>query len=686
MKSTDRKKLFREDADGKKQLNRESRRRLIVICAAAAAIAVILSGVGVGYSVRQASEENSLSFEEMENSVKGQVQEEMRSAAAYLEKLDESIAGNQKKLDEVSSRLSERQKSLLEEETSRKRLEENASGVTGKVTELEKTTQTKVNEIRTDMEAVHTDILTTLNRIDEMIRSMEEQEKKNTSEHTQSITEITRINEQVREVNETVEKLEERLTSSHDSLKTLLEQIKSGGEKNQKELVQNLTEVEGSLKQLLEADMAQVSKAFSDLTLDFQAKVDQLGSLLESRMNRVDQNLTGLTRQIGELDTGVSSSLTSLQQSFARQFGDLNVSAGQNTEELRALIGSLSEAMKQELNQVFTSVSNGKKELASALLTKGVTAKEDATFAQIRDAILKIDQKLVIGVQEIPGTISYQYHYHTNAAGETVHEEKSLSEGGCFTNVYRHYHSVGEGCYRTVSYHEHNDGCDGYPIWVDWDGEGYWGYIYTCGDPPNASRRELNCSRPEGAVEYYTPGCGLSDGQIIGAQIVYDREAVQTSAAALAEASAAKRALQLRTERDKLETEDAGIGTDGRIPHAPDGIAQEMERQRQEEQKKEQETVPESETEIGTGSEAEIETETGTGSEAEIDTETGTGPEAEIETGTGTEPETETETEPETKPEAATEAESEAATEPEAETEAEAGPETEPESGPEPAG
>ena len=62
-------------------------------------------------------------------------------------------------------------------------------------------------------------------------------------------------------------------------------------------------------------------------------------------------------------------------------------------------------------------MSNGKQGLASALLTKGMEVSQDATFSQFREAILQIPQKLVIGVQEVPGEISYDYHYHTDAEG-----------------------------------------------------------------------------------------------------------------------------------------------------------------------------------------------------------------------------------------------------------------------------
>lgn len=177
-------------------------------------------------------------------------------------------------------------------------------------------------------------------------------------------------------------------------------------------------------------------------------------------------------------------------------------------------------------------MSNGKKKLASALLTKGVSTNEDATFAQLAEAILNIDQKLVIGVEEIPGTIRYQYHYHVDASGNQPHTEKSDTAGGCYTGTHGHVHSVEDGCYKEESYHVHRDDCSGYPVWVDWAPgvEPYWGFIYTCGEPANATRRVLICSKQAGSTDYYVPSCGLADGQIIGAEIVYDQAHAQVKA------------------------------------------------------------------------------------------------------------------------------------------------------------
>ena len=682
MQSNNSKKTFRPETEEKGRKRNSQKKQAAAAGVAMTAIAVILLGAGIGYSVQRAGKTESISLEEMQNSVSSALKGEMESAATSLEQLNQNIADNQKKLDEVNAQLAQREESLLQVETIQHRLEENASGMTGKVTDLEKTTHTKVNEIRTDMESIHTDVTKTLEEISRIMQEMDAQKKQDNTDHKESITEINRINESVQSVNQTVSRLEDRLNTSYENLKNLVQEVRTTEEKNrelwtqeqtqlteqQKQLLKEVEEsrqetirslalVESNLKNMLESDMVQITAAFGSLTAELQTRVQELSAILENRMNRVDQNLSGLDKnvtglgnnisglsenvnglnenvdgvgknveslftRIGELDNGMQTNLTTLQQTFAKQFGDLNVSAGQNTEELKSYLEELNNGLKQDMNQVFTSVSNGKKKLASALLTKGVSTNEDATFAQLAEAILNIDQKLVIGVEEIPGTIRYQYHYHVDASGNQPHTEKSDTAGGCYTGTHGHVHSVEDGCYKEESYHVHRDDCSGYPVWVDWAPgvEPYWGFIYTCGEPANATRRVLICSKQAGSIDYYVPSCGLADGQIIGAEIVYDQAHAQVKAQEEQQCrdELVRLALSMQPALGSNTSETEQIGTDAdNIPPAPEQIAAEAERKRQEEAAVEAERRQESEGEVKTEADRRQESEGEAAAEAD---------------------------------------------------------------------
>ena len=717
MKSTEHKKIFRADTEKEniRQSDQSEKRKMIAICAAVAAIAVILSGVGIGYSVRRASEENSLSFSEMENSVKDQMQEEMKNAASYLEKLDESISGNRDRLNEVNERLTKREEAFLESETWREQLEKNTSGMTDRVTQLEKITHTKVNEIETDMESVHADIQATLEQISKVAESLEEQKEQGAKEHGQSVEEINRVNQSVQEIDRSVENIENKLTDSYAGLKELIEKLRTEENKNQESqkadgqeilknqeelkkeyqlLVKNLSDVEGSLKTILETDMTQISKAFSDMASSFQVKVDQLGSLLETRMDRMDagiigidedlsgldqsiggldqningldrnissldqnvsQNLAGVTDRLGELNVGVQNSLTLLEQNFAKHMNELSQMSGEGTGALKAYMSELNEALKQNLNQVFTSVSNGKTGLASALLTKGVSADDDATFAELKDAVLRIPQKLVIGVQEVPGTITYHYHYHADASGENPHTETSPVQGGCYTVPKYHVHSEDAGCYTIRRYHEHNDSCPGHSVWVDWvpNQEPYWGWVYECNDQPiNAAEKVLSCSKSTATIDYYGVSCGWVDGQITGAEIIYDKDEVKRRAEE-ATKNAAQPVEEERLPEESVET----LHPEGSLPFAPPGDIGHPENGVETEPEAGVETEPEAgvETEPEAGVETEPEAGTETEPEAGVETEPEAGVETEPEAGVETEPEGSVESKPESSTETGTE-------------------------------
>lgn len=328
-----------------------------------------------------------------------------------------------------------------------------------------------------------------------------------------------------------------------------------------------------------------MDSGMSKLGENVNSSVGQIGdsvSGLQNALGGLDEKLSGSVNGMNQGMDGLTKSLQAsfekLQQTIVKHLGDVNIQSGSNSESIKSYIDQVKQELKQDLNQVFTSVSNGKKGLASALLTKAVSVNENATFAEIRDAILRIDQKVVIGVQEIPGSITYEYHHHVNGAGEYPHAEVSATQGGCYTVQVDHVHSKEAGCYREESYHSHSDSCPGHPEWVDWAGiEPYWGWFYDCGGQPlNASRQVLDCDKDEGVADGYAAACGLAEGQIIGATIVYNREAVES--AALEKLQTVNKTPDIPVAASVAQASEAE-----KPPRAPEAIAQEMERKRQEE-------------------------------------------------------------------------------------------------------
>lgn len=174
----------------------------------------------------------------------------------------------------------------------------------------------------------------------------------------------------------------------------------------------------------------------------------------------------------------------------------------------------------------------------------------------------------------------------------------------------------------------------------------------------------LVCSKTEGQHYGWKTGCGLQDGQIIGAHIVYDAQAVSEAAAAYEKAAVQnsisfeelKELLQAYPAENTEELPAEGQTDQEETETLPENVETGESAEEGETVLTPEETAAESEeSEAGPGTEAETgtepEAEAGTGTEAEAGTE------PETEAGTGTE--AEAGTEPESEPESVTETEAE---------------------------
>jgi len=332
------------------------------------------------------------------------------------------------------------------------------------------------------------------------------------------------------------------------------------------------------MSQSMTDNLSQINDSFGNLnsTLDTyfkemqesqNAAQDALDTVVEELGTDLTENQQVILDKLTEHDKTNTASQEYIKQSIEQHNSDMHLESAEikgeieehNTGILSALEG-FAKTIEQKLDSVFTFVSNGKKLLASALLTKNVSVNEDATFQEFADAILAISQEIVIGVQQIPGEISYDYHYHTDANGNALHEDTNDVSGGCYTVPVYHQHS--SACYskttcggsverKTSSTHwKCSDTlyCDAHGCYWEDPSELYPSGCWHCycpeetytvcnscgatnsGSPCKASTTKLTCGKNGSTIEGYAVGCGLSDGQIIGAHIVYNSGAVSAAA------------------------------------------------------------------------------------------------------------------------------------------------------------
>ena len=426
------------------------------------------------------------------------------------------------------------------------------------------------------------------------------------------------------------------MDTAHGEIKTLITEVETNlqneADANQSELLGALTEMDSSFEQAN-------SEGFQNLLNSLQAQAENMQSQFDALNSSMTANTSAINQTAETNKTEVLNKLASMESNISNTVNNIGTGTSVSQEAILERIGQLEEntnnrlsGLSGDIQSVFQRVSNGKALLASALLTKNVVIDEDATFQEIYDAILSIKQETVIGVDKIPGTIEYEYHYHTGDA---------QNGGGCYTVEDAHHHNA--SCYQLCTYSW--TGCEGSNGWTDGNSISHCNYREThsiCNngqtmykvyshyngggsasghrDGGSSTHAISVCGKSEGQHYGWTTGCGLQDGQIIGAHIVYDANAVSAAAATYRKEAADENALAMEKLEELLnaleqETE-AGVveipeeDPDNALTEETEAETESQAEPETEEEETESEALPEEGTESGTGEETEPETET----------------------------------------------------------------------------
>lgn len=360
-------------------------------------------------------------------------------------------------------------------------------------------------------------------------------------------------------VKNSISQLNEEFRAAHEEVKETLKDLNKDMEeffKDQEKYLEDsfleqtthFDEVYEELQGILEEMSTEMETL---LTEQFTLMFDTLTEMESTYLTTMEEYHNKTTNNLQNMNTDISSKFEIMNTNMSNQYESLSNIVNLGDDDLKTYLEGIYGDLKAELSQVFTFVSNGKKLLASALLTKGVDCEEDATFAEIYQSILNIKQTLVIGVEKIPGTIEYDYHYHADGAGNLPHSGTVAVAmmGGCYTTPVYHAHTGssggGGGCY-TVAHTGYNAvGCGGGnavngPHGPDSSGQTYWvgncsncgGRVASYGGPGWAACGNvsyvpytyytLGCGLSTSTIVGYSPSCGMADGQMVGAHIVYE--------------------------------------------------------------------------------------------------------------------------------------------------------------------
>ena len=530
-------------------------------------------------SIRSTEGNNGGRYEALEEEIDG-LSEELRDKwealdqrlAAMLADLKADGAGMNAGLSELVSQSQKELSRLLSdlEAANQLRYEQAETGNAGRNEQTNQNINEKVSLLSGKLDQVHTDISAAQAEIEQVLADMGASDSLRMDEIMKSFTGI----------NAALAQINTDMDTAHGELKTLIETVRTEAGENQKELLGVLDRIDTSFTE-------QNSQNYDALVRSLNSQTEAMKAQLEAMNSSITQN----TAQIAaEVSVGSAEIL-------------------QKLADMESSTNTMLSGLSGDVQSVFQRVSNGKKLLASALLTKNVVIDEDATFQEIHDGILSMEQQIVIGVDKIPGTIEYEYHYHTGSPE---------NGGGCYTVEDVHQHNA--GCYQLCTYSW--SGCAGNG-WTDGNSISHCPYeekhsicnggqtMYKTYSHPNHGGSQSGhrsggssthaipvCGKTEGQNYGWKTGCGLQDGQIIGAHIVYDADAVSEAAAAY-EKAAVQDALSFR-EMMKLMAVPSGTDNaewpETELPDQPESETEETEAAKETETTEEAESSEETET------------------------------------------------------------------------------------------
>lgn len=370
-----------------KVLLKKLKRHDTVVVAIAVAIALILSGGLIYLTTPAVTASAKQEFEESEKESNEKTIEKLDELSEYLTGLDKSLEESQKSIssfNEISGTNSD------------------------KVSE-------KVTGIGNDMSTLHTTISSTQTNIERLKETIEKGSELSSKERADS---LLQIDNELDAIKEQYDRAQENTKSLMDEIQA---KIKSGDES--------------------------ITKEMSDQYTDLLKKLGALNTQMADENSKAIDSITTLNTSMDDsfssLNTSMDDSFSSLNTSITNQF--TNISQGQinNTEELKALIGSYHQAVTDS----FTSVANGKQLVASALATKNIQVADDASFEEICNGIMSIETQVV--AENLVGEVVFTYHHHTNGedgigdSNEIIDDQygndyESSVQGGCFTRPYYH--------------------------------------------------------------------------------------------------------------------------------------------------------------------------------------------------------------------------------------------------------
>lgn len=417
--------------------------------------------------------------------------------------------------------------------------------------------------------AINENINSSTSSINNNVNEKSEAINNNVDSSTSSIN--SNVNSKASDINKKIDEkssqinnnINEKSDSINTNINTQSENITENINNKSDSITKNINNKSESISEKIDSQTTTLNQ---QLDSKYQAIAQTLSQMITSMeayntatLAAFSRDITNLSNNLDKKLNNINSNIDSVNNTINAKFDSMNNSVESDFSELKEFVGEQIGDVNRKIGDFFTSVSEGKRLLASTLLTKGVKIRNDASFLEISKAIESI--KTVIIFEEIPGEITYERHYHKDGKGndcqdETVSEDRM---GGCFTKPSYHKHN--DSCYEikkvyritvgdadfvesTSKTNEHGEQINKYKC-------RHCGYSFegtnSSHDEEVSTMSEVNkrnpisykevkkktkvCKKKEKELDGYTTSCGFLYGQIISAHVdfIKGQKTVQTS-------------------------------------------------------------------------------------------------------------------------------------------------------------
>ena len=516
------------------------------VVAVSVVIAIILCGGLIYLSTPVVTANAQEKIEESEREDKEETAQKLEELHDYLSKIDKIIYNNNK---DIRSYYERNTKDSDKEDEYKNVVNEKAGALSGNLG--------KIHDNINDTNA-------RIDRVKEMIESGNKADKEKIASEFAQVNE--ELNKLTSDYNDTKNKTMDLMSEIEKAVKNGTDSVSKEQTDQYKELLDKLAafnkDMDERSKDMLSNSELNFNELYSGLSEKLAKLEEDMDRANKEGNDKNDSRFSELFSKLSDYDEEMDKrnkdviaagdkNYTDINNNLNQQFNDYGTKVTTDINGVKEYIDSRANAVNERLDQVFGRVSNGKKLLASALLTKGVKINEDATFAEISRAIEKIPVQMVLNSGETAAEIVYDYHYHTNGKGSKVNANmvSAADRGGCYNTPIYHRHT--DSCYSTVNVYVISTKLSVSDRgWVKDDPDGTANNRYRCNHcgkefVANSARhqetvysmdevrsrqgrvediiqeRVLTCQKNDGQIEGYAPSCGFVYGQVAAAHLKF---------------------------------------------------------------------------------------------------------------------------------------------------------------------